>query len=100
MTFPECLPATTFGILDEYAGELPRTYVVLKPKVADVIQKDPRLVVRMKASYKGAVQTAFGRGAGVEFINVISKNGAGEILRHVLRDLSLRQSSAQERARL
>ena len=49
MTRPACLHAATFGITDEYAGEGPRTYVALKPEVADAVMKDSRLVAQVKA---------------------------------------------------
>lgn len=53
------------------------------------------MVASRRARYKRLL-------GGVEFIIVIPKNGAGETLRtrHVLRDLRLGQSSAQERSRL
>ena len=46
---PDVADAAVVGVPDEYAGELPRAYVVLKPEVAHAVQKDRRVAVQVKA---------------------------------------------------
>ncbi len=46
---PDVADAAVIGVPDEYAGELPRAYVVLKPEVADAVRKDARLAAQVKA---------------------------------------------------
>lgn len=46
---PDVADAAVIGVPDDYAGELPRAYVVLKPEVADAVVKDSRLVAQVKA---------------------------------------------------
>ena len=45
---PDVADAAVIGVPDEYAGELPRAYVVLKPEVAHAVQKDRRVAAQMK----------------------------------------------------
>ena len=46
---PDVADAAVIGVPDDYAGELPRAYVVLKPDVADAVLKDSQLVAQVKA---------------------------------------------------
>ncbi len=67
------------GVPHEMAGEVPKAFVVLKPKFV-VSQKElVEFVGRVVAKYKLL------RG-GVEFVEVIPKSPSGKILRRLLRD--------------
>ena len=46
---PDVADAAVIGVPDEYAGELPRAYVVLKPEVVHAVQKDRRVAAQVKA---------------------------------------------------
>lgn len=69
---------------DDYAGEVPKAYVVLsatakqRPK-ADVIAEICQHVADHKAKHKWLA-------GGVEFADVIPKGPSGKILRRLLRD--------------
>jgi 4-coumarate--CoA ligase len=73
--------AAVIGIPDEYSGELPKAFIVLKQgtkgskKLAEEIQK---WVEERKAKYKWL------RG-GLEFLGMIPKTASGKILRKDLR---------------
>ncbi|KAG9206586.1 hypothetical protein G6514_003419 [Epicoccum nigrum] len=69
------------SVPDEYAGELPKAYVVVKPGVEEGVgvgRDILRYVRERKVRYKWVDQ--------VEFINEIPKSPSGKILRRVLRD--------------
>ena len=76
--------AAVIGVPDEYSGELPKAFIVLKKgtkgdkKLAEEIQK---WVEERKVRYKWL------RG-GIEFIDAIPKTASGKILR---KDLRLRE---------
>lgn len=73
--------AAVIGIPDEYSGELPKAFVVLKTgtmpsrQVAREIQK---FVEEKKVKYKWLT-------GGVEFLEIIPKTASGKILRKDLR---------------
>ena len=73
--------AAVIGIPDEYSGELPKAFIVLKPgtkrskKLAEEIQK---WVEERKAKYKWLT-------GGIEFLDSIPKTASGKILRKDLR---------------
>jgi 4-coumarate--CoA ligase len=75
------------GIDDEYSGERPKAYIVLKPRVMKTVGKhmDPvgkeliKYVQEKKIRHKWVVE--------IEFIDEIPKSASGKILRKVLRDL-------------
>jgi 4-coumarate--CoA ligase len=73
--------AAVIGIPDEYSGELPKAFIVLKQgapgskKLAEEIQK---WVEERKVKYKWL------RG-GIEFLETIPKTASGKILRKDLR---------------
>lgn len=73
--------AAVIGIPDEYSGELPKAFIVLKKdasgskKLAEEIQK---WVEKRKVKYKWL------RG-GIEFLETIPKTASGKILRKDLR---------------
>lgn len=69
------------GVEDEYAGEVPKAFVVLKPRVekSEVVGKELLGYVKEnKVRYK--------RVREIEFIDEIPKSASGKVLRRVLRD--------------
>ncbi|KAL8243953.1 hypothetical protein R6Q59_010211 [Mikania micrantha] len=66
---------------DEYSGELPKAYVVLRPGVPNIPETAQQLLNFVKANkvrYKWLVE--------VEFVDQIPKSPAGKILRRLLKD--------------
>ncbi|KAI1785728.1 phenylacetyl-CoA ligase [Ganoderma leucocontextum] len=100
---PDVADAAVIGVPDEYAGELPRAYVVLKPVVADAVKKDERLAGQVRAGLYETIASAAAKykrlEGGIEFMDAIPKNPSGKILRRVLREQGQR-SGGQARARL
>lgn len=69
------------GIPDEYSGEVPKAYVVLKPgneEGQEVGREILKYVKENKVRYKAVRE--------VEFVKEIPKSGSGKILRRILRD--------------
>ncbi|KAM5537518.1 hypothetical protein V8D89_008845 [Ganoderma adspersum] len=103
LSSPDVADAAVIGVPDEYAGELPRAYIVLKPAVADAVKKDERLAGQVKARLYETVASAAAKHkrleGGIEFLDAIPKNPSGKILRRVLREHS-KQSGVLARARL
>ncbi|KAI1782591.1 hypothetical protein LXA43DRAFT_1068509 [Ganoderma leucocontextum] len=87
---PDVADAAVVGVPDEYAGELPRAYVVLKPVVADAVKKDERLAGQVRAGLYETIASAAAKykrlEGGIEFMDAIPKNPSGKILRRVLRE--------------
>lgn len=78
------------SIPDEYSGELPKAYVVLKPDVPWSDISAHRLfdyVRKNKTRYKWLAE--------VEFVDKIPKSPAGKILRRVLRDRELARARGE-----
>ncbi|KAL1640155.1 hypothetical protein SLS58_007269 [Diplodia intermedia] len=104
-----------FGVADEYAGEVPKAYVVLKPGVVGGGGKggDETAAAAAAAVAVGRELLAYVREnkvrdkrvREVEFIEEIPKSASGKILRRVLRDRAekgvvVRDDAAADRARL
>jgi len=76
--------AAVIGVPDEYSGELPRAFVVLKqgPKgTKDLSCEIQKWVEERKVKYKWLK-------GGIEFVDMIPKTASGKILR---KDLRLRE---------
>ncbi|PGH09205.1 hypothetical protein AJ79_05734 [Helicocarpus griseus UAMH5409] len=82
---PDVEDVAVLGIRDDYSGEKPKAFVVLKPGVAaggDRAEVGKRLIQYVKDNkvrHKWVVE--------VEFIDEIPKSASGKILRRVLRQL-------------
>ena len=102
---PKVEDVAVMGIPDEYAGELPKAYVVVTPLAAS--QKGEELgrellkyVREKKSRHKWIIE--------IEYIDTIPKSASGKILRRVLRDkaksgekgLVVRAASNREQAKL
>jgi acyl-CoA synthetase (AMP-forming)/AMP-acid ligase II len=78
---PKVEDVAVLGIKDDYSGELPKAFVVLKPGVQQspgVAKELIAYVKEKKVRYKWIKE--------VEFLNVIPKSPSGKILRKLLRD--------------
>jgi acyl-CoA synthetase (AMP-forming)/AMP-acid ligase II len=78
---PKVEDVAVLGIQDEYAGEVPKAYIVLKPgnEASQEIGRELLKYVREKKVRYKAVKE-------IEFQNEIPKSGSGKILRRILRD--------------
>ncbi|KAG1733051.1 uncharacterized protein EDB91DRAFT_653561 [Suillus paluster] len=89
LNHPDVTDTCVVGIPDDYSGELPLAFVVLRPQAAKRIGEDPSASDEIKASIIKHVadnKVAYKKLAGgVEFIDVIPKNPSGKLLRRVLR---------------
>ncbi|CBY02286.1 similar to CoA ligase [Plenodomus lingam JN3] len=78
---PSVEDVAVLSIQDEYSGELPKAYIVLKPAVVQtsaVAREIMAYVKQKKMRYKWIKE--------IEFIDEIPKSPSGKILRRVLRD--------------
>lgn len=91
-------------IPDEYSGEVPLAFVVLRAFAANRVRNNPREADKVKASIMKHVadnKVAYKRLAGgVEFIDVIPKNPSGKLLRRVLRDQARQLRAGELKAKL
>jgi 4-coumarate--CoA ligase len=92
-------------ILDDYSGEVPLAFVVLRAPAAELrfaipYQSDGSqadVIIQHVADNKVAYKHLAG---GVEFIDVIPKNPSGKLLRRVLRDQARRLRAGELKAKL
>ncbi|KAG1861788.1 hypothetical protein DFJ58DRAFT_871788 [Suillus subalutaceus] len=100
---PDVTDTCVVGIQDEYSGELPLAFVVLRPEAAKRVEESPQAADEIKASImKHVVDNKVGYkklAGGVEFIDVVPKNPSGKLLRRVLRDKA-REMRTKPRAKL
>lgn len=96
---PKIEDVAVLGIPDDYAGEVPKAYVVLKPGIEEsqeVGREILKFVRDNKVRYKAVKE--------VEFVKEIPKSGSGKILRRILRDQSRKGAVGllvrEERARI
>ncbi|EIW53297.1 phenylacetyl-CoA ligase [Trametes versicolor FP-101664 SS1] len=103
---PDVADVAVIGIPDDFAGEAPLAYVVLKPAVAAEVAKTPGLVEEVKDRLQKHVSATKSKykwlTGGVIFIEAIPKSPSGKILRRVLRDQSkaLRAQAQKPSAKL
>ncbi|KAF7347624.1 4-coumarate--CoA ligase-like 1 [Mycena venus] len=89
--------ACVVGIPDEYSGEVPLAFIVLREDALKRIAKNPREGDQLKADLKKRIKSLAG---GVVFIDAVPKNPSGKILRRVLRDKARQNYASQPRAKL
>ncbi|KAJ7596066.1 phenylacetyl-CoA ligase [Mycena floridula] len=84
------LDAAVIGIKDEYAGELPLAFVVLRSQVSRSLDRNPGRAGTVRASIFEHVMKSKAKHkwleGGIIFTDRIPRNGSGKILRRVLRD--------------
>ncbi|KAG1829860.1 hypothetical protein EV424DRAFT_1535566 [Suillus variegatus] len=87
---PDVTDTCVVGIQDEYSGELPLAFVVLRPEAVKHVEESPPAAEEIKASImKHVADDKVGYkklAGGVEIIDVVPKNPSGKLLRRVLRD--------------
>ncbi|KAL4073112.1 hypothetical protein V8B97DRAFT_2022941 [Scleroderma yunnanense] len=94
---PDVEDTCVVSIPDEYSGELPLAFVVLRPEAARRTKERPgagneikRSIAKHVADNKAPYKQLAG---GVEFIDSIPKNPSGKLLRRLLRDNARRVRS-------
>ncbi|KAG2065596.1 acetyl-CoA synthetase-like protein [Suillus decipiens] len=100
---PDVTDTCVVGIQDDYSGELPLAFVVLRPEAAKRVEESPEAADEIKASImKHVIDNKVGYkklAGGVEFIDVVPKNPSGKLLRRVLRDKA-REMRTKPKAKL
>ncbi|ORY67584.1 4-coumarate-CoA ligase [Pseudomassariella vexata] len=82
LSHPDVEECAVLGIPDSYTGERPKAFVVLKQGVWPSVEMGRRLldiVMKRKVRYKWLVE--------IEFTDSIPRNGAGKLLRRVLKGM-------------
>ncbi|KAK7033856.1 phenylacetyl-CoA ligase [Favolaschia claudopus] len=78
------------GVPDDFAGELPYAFIVLKPQPASQVRSDPQSHQTLQKSIFKHVSSAKSSykwlNGGIEFVDSIPKSASGKILRRVLRE--------------
>ncbi|KAJ7675367.1 amp dependent CoA ligase [Mycena rosella] len=97
LTHPAVADACVVGIADDYSGEVPLAFIVLRADILKRVAANPREGEKLKAALKKHVadnKIAYKRlTGGVHFIDAIPKNPSGKILRRVL---ETRRSNCQQ----
>lgn len=91
LAHPQILDAAVIGVvLEEYGSELPRAYVVLRPRNTEdkTVSLDEDGV---KEFVKSQVATYKRLEGGVVFVDAIPKNATGKVLKGVLREWAVRE---------
>ncbi|KAJ7161330.1 phenylacetyl-CoA ligase [Mycena crocata] len=100
---PTVEDACVVGIADDYSGEIPLAFVVLREEVLKRVsvnsQEGDKLKVALMKHVADAKIAYKQLAGGVVFIDSIPKNPSGKILRRILRDKA-RQFPVKERAKL
>ncbi|KAI8989046.1 phenylacetyl-CoA ligase [Trametes punicea] len=89
---PDVADVAVVGVPDDFAGEAPLAYVVLKPNLAAEVAKNRALGEDVKARLQKHVSATKSKHkwltGGVVFVDAIPKSASGKILRRMLRDQS------------
>ncbi|KAG2032893.1 hypothetical protein BDR03DRAFT_903206 [Suillus americanus] len=100
---PDVTDTCVVGIQDEYSGDLPLAFVVLRPEATKRVEDNLSAADEIKASImKHVADNKVGYkklAGGVEIIDVIPKNPSGKLLRRVLRDKA-REMRTKPKAKL
>ncbi|KAI0634244.1 acetyl-CoA synthetase-like protein [Trametes polyzona] len=86
---PDIADVCVIGAPDEYSGELPFAFVVLKDEARARVARDPKQEEKVRQAILKYVQdhkTQYKWLAGVRFVDAVPKNPSGKLLRRLLRD--------------
>ena len=83
---PAVLDVGVIGIPDDYAGELPRAYVVNKPGTSLTEEELKNFVHPKVAAHKQLK-------GGVQFVNALPQSNTGKVLRRELKAEALKMES-------
>ncbi|KAJ7489366.1 acetyl-CoA synthetase-like protein [Mycena latifolia] len=90
LTHPSVVDAAVVGVPDEYSGELPMAFVVLKPEHAAQIDTNPQFASTLRANIFKHVANVKSKHkwltGGIQFTDAIPRNASGKILRRLLRE--------------
>jgi len=78
---PKVEDCAVIGIPDDYAGEVPLAFIVLKPEIVDTGGLENEVMEYVKSRKTRAKWLS-----GVRFVHMIPKSASGKILRRVLKD--------------
>ncbi|KAJ6558663.1 phenylacetyl-CoA ligase [Mycena sp. CBHHK59/15] len=103
LTHPSVVDAAVVGVPDEYSGELPRAFIVLKPELAAKVNNNAAFAEEIRTSILEHVSNVKSKhkwlAGGVQFTDSIPRNPSGKILRRLLRE-QVDSTEALIRARL
>ena len=85
MKHPYVADCAVIPILDHFAGELPKAFVVKSSNIG-TDQTDEELKQAILTHVEKEMAKYKWLGGGVEFIDIIPKSPSGKILRRILRD--------------
>ncbi|KAF7981173.1 hypothetical protein HWV62_34953 [Athelia sp. TMB] len=86
---PEVDDVCVVGTPDEFSGEIPLAFVVVRPDVAKRMDSDPAAKGELRKSLIKWVadhKVSYKHLGGLEFVDAIAKNPSGKLLRRVMRD--------------
>ncbi|THH18569.1 hypothetical protein EW146_g2444 [Bondarzewia mesenterica] len=90
LSHPDIADACVVGVPDDFSGEVPLAFIVLRPHVAQRTQSSAWEADKMRAAISKHVSDAKTKykwlAGGVEFLDVIPKTPSGKMLRRVLRE--------------
>ncbi|TFY83844.1 hypothetical protein EWM64_g170 [Hericium alpestre] len=86
---PDVADACVVPVPDDFNGELPFAFIVLRPHAA-TLAVDPKAIAKLKKAIAKHVSDAKIKykwlNGGIEFIDVVPKNASGKLLRRMLKD--------------
>ncbi|KAJ4130581.1 hypothetical protein NW754_009633 [Fusarium falciforme] len=89
---PKVRDVAIIGIPDDYSGEIPRAFIVLRPgmdKDSEIERELQDFVTSRKAKHKRLA-------GGVEFVSEIPKSASGKILRRMLKNYWKQHQTVQD----
>lgn len=96
---PLVTDAAVIGIPDDYAGEVPKAFVVLVPST----KATPETLKTLLEFVKQRKSRPKWLAGGIEFVDAVPKSASGKVLRRVLREQEkerAKQRKAKGKARL